>query len=202
MFHDSQVLKSDAVTSGLLYYRCDWTCFWRCWCSLCGLCGLGCFCFCFLWTLFLLLEDYLMCVVIGVFLLPAAALSGRWLAGLSANLSLCLWFLRQVIGESVHQTPALVVGPPRASVNLPRLCFRYVTLSRNLVLLNRSPWVVKICTIPFLFSTERGGERVLFIIVGKMCLFMCKYSIFRIKLYDYYLLHGVHLQSWPDVLFL
>lgn len=37
----SQVLKSDAVTSGIIFSRCDMKCFRFCWCSLYGTCGLA-----------------------------------------------------------------------------------------------------------------------------------------------------------------
>lgn len=97
----SQVLKSDAVTSGIIYSRCDMKCFWFCWCSLYGSCGLA----------FLFLESWGLlnvCFFVSVTLLP---LFGGRLAGLSANLSLPL-VLRQARDGGVHQvaprqTPAL-----------------------------------------------------------------------------------------------
>lgn len=146
----SQVLKSDAVASGIIYSRCDMKCFWFCWCSLYGSRGLA----------FLFLESWGLlnvCFFVSVTLLP---LFGRRLAGLSVNLSLPLVFKAGPRWRRPPSRPSprfgrVLVG---LSVSLPRLCFNMLHFSGTWFSRIRH---VKICTKNDVVLNKKKKEQCL-----------------------------------------
>lgn len=149
-FFYSQVLKSDAVTSGTIFSLCGIKCFSFCGCSLCGSCGLAFSLLLFLWFVESFRIAKFVCVV-SVCLrrstLPGR--SGRRLAGLSVDPPLsflvCLFFSLFFLSGKTEEASAesrvvfqeVLAGPPAASRSLPRLCFNTSRREKKMILQNQ-----------------------------------------------------------------